>query len=204
MLQLEDKFMGPFLWVNSICFWIDTVGHAYLTTSGVTALVTLGQFNHVARVSVGHAYLNTSGPSKFCLPQKPNHASSAQTLSHRVCLHHLPFHLTLHMYCISIDSQLWTSPNYWYLKVNFLLPENFLWDIGSLRYPELNCKYKHSLHPSYYASNYYSNLAATPFAASSDLTPDLYFNRQSTLDISKLLISQSKFSGTSKFSLRHR
>ena len=176
--------------MNSICFWIDTVGHAYLTTS-----VWRNSFGGLGQILPGVL------PSP---PPKPNHASSAQTLSHRVCLHHLPLHLTLHMYCISIDSQLWTSQNYWYLKVNFLLPENFLWDIGSLRYPELNCKYKHSLHPSYYASNYYSNLAATPFAASSDLTPDLYFNRQSTLDISKLLISQSKFSGTSKFSLRHR
>ena len=63
------------------------------------------------------------------------------------------------MNCISIDSQLWTSPNYWYLKVNFLGPDKFLWDIGSLRYPELNCKYKHSVLSCYYASNYYSDLA---------------------------------------------
>ena len=29
--------------------------------------------------------------------------------------------------------------NYYYLRVNFLVPENLLWDIGSLRYLELKC-----------------------------------------------------------------
>ena len=28
-------------------------------------------------------------------------------------------------------------PNYWYLEVNFLVPENLLSDISSLRYKEL-------------------------------------------------------------------
>ena len=28
-------------------------------------------------------------------------------------------------------------PNYWYLKVNFLIPENLLWDISNLKENEL-------------------------------------------------------------------
>ena len=30
--------------------------------------------------------------------------------------------------------------NYWYLKVNFLVPENLLWDTRILRWQELKCK----------------------------------------------------------------
>ena len=32
--------------------------------------------------------------------------------------------------------------NYRYLKVNFLFPENLLWDTSSLRQQELKCKWK--------------------------------------------------------------
>ena len=34
-------------------------------------------------------------------------------------------------------SQLKVISNYWYLKVNFLVTENLLWDISSLKHPEL-------------------------------------------------------------------
>ena len=30
------------------------------------------------------------------------------------------------------------NPNYWYFKVNFLIPGNLLWEISSLRYPKMN------------------------------------------------------------------
>ena len=32
--------------------------------------------------------------------------------------------------------------DYWYVKVNILVPENLLWDTSILRYPKLKCKEK--------------------------------------------------------------
>ena len=39
-------------------------------------------------------------------------------------------------------------PNYWYLEVNFLVPENLLSDISSLRYKELKWKLKQKMYPN--------------------------------------------------------
>ena len=60
----------------------------------------------------------------------------------------------IHMYLIDVQSTLHISmskfiSNYRYLKVNFLVPENLLWDTSSLRKKKLKCKEKQEIPWNY-------------------------------------------------------